>query len=223
MRILVVDDEADLLDAVARGLRREGYAVDTADGGAEAIEKATFIPYDLICLDLTMPGIDGLEVCSTLRADPPGEVPPRILMLTARDTVEDRIRGLDVGADDYLVKPFAPSELIARLRAIVRRREGRSAGATVVGSLVCDWNTGRVQVNDRDLSLRPREWAALRVLASRPGQVVDRELLAAEVFPQDEAPSLNALEIHVGRLRRKLQPDGPAVTNIRGRGYRLDP
>ena len=100
MRILVGDDEADLLDAVARGLRREGYAVDTADGGAEAIEKATFIPYDLICLDLTMPGIDGLEVCSTLRADPPGEVPPRILMLTARDTVEDRIRGLDVGADD---------------------------------------------------------------------------------------------------------------------------
>ncbi|MBA4787046.1 MAG: response regulator transcription factor, partial [Brevundimonas sp.] len=146
-----------------------------------------------------------------------------VLMLTARDALGDRVAGLDFGADDYLVKPFAPSELIARLRAIVRRRQGRAAGAAIVGSLVCDWDAGRAQVNDRELSLRPREWAALRVLASRAGQVVDRELLAAEVFPQDEAPSLNALEIHVGRLRRQLQPDGPAVTNIRGRGYRLDP
>ena len=117
MRILVVDDEADLLDAVARGLRREGYAVDTATDGVEALAKASYTPYDLICLDLTMPGIDGLEVCSTLRADPTGEFPPRILMLTARDTVEDRIRGLDVGADDYLVKPFAFDELSARIRS----------------------------------------------------------------------------------------------------------
>ena len=100
MRILVVDDEVDLLDAVARGLRREGYAVDTAEGGSEAIEKATFIPYDLICLDLTMPGIDGLEVCSTLRADPPGEGEPTLKMLTARVNLADRKTGVGVGADD---------------------------------------------------------------------------------------------------------------------------
>ena len=117
MRILVVDDEADLLDALSRGLRREGYAVDTADNGEEALAKASWTPYDLICLDLTMPGIDGLEVCERLRADPPDEVVPRILMLTARDTLEDRIRGLDVGADDYLVKPFAFDELSARIRS----------------------------------------------------------------------------------------------------------
>jgi two-component system response regulator TctD len=133
------------------------------------------------------------------------------------------VAGLDLGADDYLVKPFAPTELIARVKAIVRRRETRLPGAVAIGAMTCDWATGRVQVGDRELSLRPREWAALMALASRPGQVIDRELLAAEVFTGEETPSLNALEIHIGRLRRKLQPDGPGITNIRGRGYRLDP
>ena len=115
MRILLVDDEADLVDAIARGLRRNGYAVDTALDGDEALAKATWTPYDLICLDITMPGLDGFEVCRSLRQNPPEGVAPRILMLTARDTVEERIRGLDVGADDYLVKPFAFDELAARV------------------------------------------------------------------------------------------------------------
>jgi len=220
MRILVVEDDKALQHSLEASLHAAGFESRSTESGEQALHLEEAEVFDAAVLDIGLPDIDGFEVLKTLRQR--GSSTP-VLMLTARDALGDRVAGLDFGADDYLVKPFAPSELIARLRAIVRRREGRSAGATVVGSLVCDWNTGRVQVNDRDLSLRPREWAALRVLASRPGQVVDRELLAAEVFPQDEAPSLNALEIHVGRLRRKLQPDGPAVTNIRGRGYRLDP
>ena len=138
MRILVVDDEADLLDALSRGLRREGYAVDTANDGEEALAKASWTPYDLICLDLTMQGIDGLEVCARLRAEPPGGVTPRILMLTARDTLEDRIRGLDVGADDYLVKPFAFDELTARIRTLLRRDSGGSGAVLEVGDVVVD-------------------------------------------------------------------------------------
>lgn len=220
MRILVVEDDKALQHSLEAILLAVGFELRSTDSGDQALHLEATERFDAAVLDIGLPDIDGFEVLKAFRRR--GSQTP-VLMLTARDALGDRVAGLDFGADDYLVKPFAPSELIARLRAIVRRRQGRAAGAAIVGSLVCDWDAGRAQVNDRELSLRPREWAALRVLASRAGQVVDRELLAAEVFPQDEAPSLNALEIHVGRLRRQLQPDGPAVTNIRGRGYRLDP
>jgi len=220
MRILVVEDDKALRHSLEATLHEAGFESHCIDNGEQALQREGAEVFDAAILDIGLPDIDGFEVLRTLRRR--GSSTP-VLMLTARDALGDRVAGLDLGADDYLVKPFAPSELVARLRAIVRRRQGQAAGAVVVGTLFCDWRTGRAQVNDRDLALRPREWAALRVLASRPGQVVDRDLLAAEVFPQDEAPSVNALEIHVGRLRRKLQPDGPAVTNIRGRGYRLDP
>ncbi|MCC4292987.1 MAG: response regulator transcription factor [Pseudomonadota bacterium] len=220
MKILVVEDDKALRHSLEASLLAVGFELRSTDSGDQALHLEATERFDAAVLDIGLPDIDGFEVLKAFRRR--GSQTP-VLMLTARDALGDRVAGLDFGADDYLVKPFAPSELIARLRAIVRRRQGRAAGAAIVGSLVCDWDAGRAQVNDRELSLRPREWAALRVLASRAGQVVDRELLAAEVFPQDEAPSLNALEIHVGRLRRQLQPDGPAVTNIRGRGYRLDP
>lgn len=220
MRILVVEDDKALRHSLEASLHEAGFEASCINSGEQALQLERAEVFDAAILDIGLPDIDGFEVLRTLRRR--GSSTP-VLMLTARDALGDRVAGLDLGADDYLVKPFAPSELVARLRAIVRRRQGQAAGAVVVGTLFCDWRTGRALVNDRDLALRPREWAALRVLASRPGQVVDRDLLAAEVFPQDEAPSLNALEIHVGRLRRKLQPDGPAVTNIRGRGYRLDP
>jgi DNA-binding response OmpR family regulator len=220
MRILVVEDDKALQHSLEASLLAVGFELRSTDSGDQALHLEATERFDAAVLDIGLPDIDGFEVLKAFRRR--GSQTP-VLMLTARDALGDRVAGLDFGADDYLVKPFAPSELIARLRAIVRRRQGRAAGAAIVGSLVCDWDAGRAQVNDRELSLRPREWAALRVLASRAGQVVDRELLAAEVFPQDEAPSLNALEIHVGRLRRQLQPDGPAVTNIRGRGCRLDP
>ncbi|MFN7127920.1 MAG: response regulator transcription factor [Brevundimonas sp.] len=220
MRILVVEDDKALRHSLEASLHDAGFDARCVESGEQALQLESAEVFDAAILDIGLPDIDGFEVLRTLRLR--GSSTP-VLMLTARDGLGDRVAGLDLGADDYLVKPFAPSELVARLRAIVRRRQGQAAGAVVIGTLFCDWRTGRAHVNDRDLALRPREWAALRVLASRPGQVVDRDLLAAEVFPQDEAPSLNALEIHVGRLRRKLQPDGPAVTNIRGRGYRLDP
>lgn len=220
MRILVVEDDKALRHSLEASLLEAGFEPSCIDSGEQALQMEGAGGFDAAILDIGLPDIDGFAVLATLRRR--GSFTP-ILMLTARDALGDRVAGLDLGADDYLVKPFAPSELVARLRAIVRRREGQAAGAVVVGTLFCDWRTGRAQVNERDLNLRPREWAALRVLASRPGQVVDRDLLAAEVFPNDEAPSVNALEIHVGRLRRKLQPDGPAVNNIRGRGYRLDP
>ena len=220
MRILVVEDDKALRHSLEASLHAAGFEACSTGSGQDALDLEQANAFDAAILDVGLPDVDGFEVLRTLRRR--GSTTP-ILMLTARDALGDRVAGLDFGADDYLVKPFAPVELIARLRAVVRRRQGQAAGAVVIGALVCDWGTGRASVNDRELPLRPREWAALRVLASRPGQVVDRDLLAAEVFPQDEAPSLNALEIHVGRLRRKLQPDGPAVTNIRGRGYRLDP
>lgn len=220
MRILVVEDDKALRHSLEASLYAAGFEACCTGSGQDALDLEPANAFDAAILDVGLPDIDGFEVLRTLRRR--GSTTP-ILMLTARDALGDRVAGLDFGADDYLIKPFAPTELIARLRAVVRRRQGQAAGAVVIGALVCDWAAGRVTVDERELSLRPREWAALRVLASRPGQVVDRDLLAAEVFPQDEAPSLNALEIHVGRLRRKLQPDGPAVTNIRGRGYRLDP
>lgn len=220
MRILVVEDDKALRHSLETSLQDAGFEARATGSGLDALALDGGQAFDAAVLDIGLPDVDGFEVLKTLRQR--GSATP-ILMLTARDGLGDRVAGLDLGADDYLVKPFEPAELIARLRAIVRRREGRAAGAVVIGALVCDWAAGRVSINDRELDLRPREWAALRLLASRPGQVVDRDMMAAEVFPQDEAPSLNALEIHVGRLRRKLQPDGPTVINIRGRGYRLDP
>lgn len=220
MRILVVDDEVDLLDAVARGLRREGYAVDTAEGGSEAIEKATFIPYDLICLDLTMPGIDGLEVCSTLRADPPGEVPPRILMLTARDTVEDRIRGLDVGADDYLVKPFDLDELRARVAAVSRRYAGNPNPTLRLGDLEIDKVARRIRRGDEEIELTRREWAVLDLLTQRPGAIVSKDRLEEALYDFEAEVESNTVEVHISRLRKKLGRD--TIRTLRGVGYRVE-
>ena len=182
MRILVVDDEVDLTEAIARGLRRQGYAVDTAINGEEAIEKSSYTAYDLVCLDLTMPDIDGLEVCKILRKDPPEGIIPRILMLTARDTIEERIAGLDVGADDYLVKPFAFDELAARIRSLLRRDGGRSGAVLQVGPLMMDTARHIVTRDDRTLDLTAKEFAVLRYLMSRPGEVVSQEDLLEHVW-----------------------------------------
>ncbi|HCW01509.1 MAG: response regulator transcription factor [Acidimicrobiales bacterium] len=223
MRILVVDDEADLLDALSRGLRREGYAVDTADNGEEALAKASWTPYDLICLDLTMPGIDGLEVCERLRADPPDEVVPRILMLTARDTLEDRIRGLDVGADDYLVKPFAFDELSARIRSLLRRDPGRSGAVLEVGDVVVDTARHHARRGGRDLALTAKEFAVLRYFMTRPGEVISQEQLLDHVWDEHADPFTNTVRVTVGTLRRKLTvgDEDPALETVVGSGYRL--
>jgi two-component system response regulator TctD len=220
MRVLVVEDDKALQHSLTASLRAAGLQSRCTHLGQEALDLEAVGQFDALVLDIGLPDIDGFEVLAALRNR--GSTTP-ILMLTARDAVSDRVAGLELGADDYLVKPFAPPELVARVRAIARRNRGQAGGAVTVGALTCDWDAGRARVGDRELDLRPREWAALRVLISRLGQVVERDMLAAEVFDQNETPSVNALEVHVGRLRRKMQPDGPTIANIRGRGYRLDP
>ena len=223
MRILVVDDEVDLTEAIARGLRRQGYAVDTAINGEEAIEKSSYTAYDLVCLDLTMPDIDGLEVCKILRKDPPEGIIPRILMLTARDTIEERIAGLDVGADDYLVKPFAFDELAARIRSLLRRDGGRSGAVLQVGPLIMDTARHIVTRDDRTLDLTAKEFAVLRYLMSRPGEVVSQEDLLEHVWDEYADPFTNTVRVTVGTLRRKVNSgqEDSILETVVGRGYRL--
>jgi DNA-binding response OmpR family regulator len=223
MRILVVDDEIDLTEAIARGLRRQGYAVDIANDGDEAIEKSSYTTYDLVCLDLTMPGIDGLEVCQILRENSPEGVIPRILMLTARDTIEERIAGLDVGADDYLVKPFAFDELAARIRSLLRRDGGRSGAVLQVGSLIMDTARHIVSRDDRVLNLTAKEFAVLRYLMSRPGDVISQEDLLEHVWDEHADPFTSTVRVTVGTLRRKVNLEGEEalLETVVGRGYRL--
>jgi len=223
VRILVVDDEVDLAEAVARGLRREGYAVDVATGGAEALDKAAYTVYDLVCLDITMPEVDGLEVCRRLREDPPGGVPPRVLMLTARDSVDDRILGLDTGADDYLVKPFAFGELTARVRSLLRREAARSTSVLRVGELELDTARHVARRGDRVLELTAKEFSLLRYFLTRPGEVVSQEELLEHVWDENADPFTNTVRVTVGTLRRKVTIDDevPLLETVIGSGYRL--
>ncbi len=223
MRILVVDDEVELAEAVGRGLRREGYAVDLAHDGEEALDKASLTPYDLVCLDVTMPGIDGLEVCRRLREDPPEGVPPRVLMLTARDGIDDRIAGLDHGADDYLVKPFAFGELTARVRSLLRREAARSTSTYLVADIELDDARHRARRGDRELDLTAKEFALLRYFMSHPDEVLSQEHLLEHVWDEHADPFTNTVRVTVGTLRRKLsEADEPqAIETVIGSGYRL--
>jgi DNA-binding response OmpR family regulator len=223
VRILVVDDEVDLAEAIARGLRREGYAVDLAHDGAEAVDKAMVTPYDVICLDLTMPGLDGLEVCRQLRQSAPHGAPARILMLTARDGVDDRVVGLDAGADDYLVKPFAFPELSARVRTLLRREASRTTAMLRVGDLELDTARHRASRSTRELDLTAKEFALLRYFMSRPGQVVSQEELLEHVWDENADPFTNTVRVTVGTLRRKVTVDDepPIIETVIGAGYKL--
>ena len=223
VRLLVVDDEPDLADAVARGLRREGYAVDVAYDGETALEKTSVNLYDLICLDLTMPGIDGLEVCARLREDPPEGEAPRVLMLTARDAVEDRIAGLDHGADDYLIKPFAFGELSARVRTLLRREASRSNSVLQVGDLTLDTARFEAKRGERTLDLTAKEFALLRYFLTRAGDVISQEELLEHVWDEFADPFTNTVRVTVGTLRRKIAIEGeaPLIETVIGKGYRL--
>lgn len=223
MRLLVVDDEVDLADAVARGLRREGYAVDVAYDGEEALEKARLAPYDLICLDITMPRMDGREVCRRLREDPPMGEAPRVLMLTARDSVEDRVAGLDDGADDYLVKPFAFPELNARVRTLLRRDEAPSSAVFRVGALELDDRRHEVCLSGMLVGLTAKEFALLRYFMTNPGEVISQEELLEHVWDENADPFTNTVRVTVGTLRRKLATAGSddLIETVVGRGYRL--
>jgi DNA-binding response OmpR family regulator len=226
MRVLVVDDEVDLAEAVAKGLRREGYAVDVAFDGEDALSKAALTPYDLVCLDRTMPGLDGIEVCRRLR-DPAllgDEDAPRVLMLTARDSLDDRVDGLDAGADDYLVKPFELRELAARVRALLRREGARSGAVLEVGRLRLDDVRREATRDGQVLELTAKELSLLRYFMAHVDEVLSQEHLLEHVWDEHTDPFTNTVRVTVGTLRRKLAAvrgdDGPIETLV-GQGYRL--
>ncbi len=222
MRILVVEDEVDLANAMATGLRREGYAVDLSGDGRDALDKLRIYDYDVVCLDLNLPGIDGREVARRARAEPgPGGSPPRILMVTARDAVEDRVEGLDDGADDYLVKPFDYRELSARVRAVLRRPAPDTAGVLSVGDLTLDAARHEARRADVPLDLTPKEFALLRYFMSRAGEVLSQEDLLEHVWDEHaDLFSSSRVRVAIMGLRRKLGEDHPLETVV-GRGYRL--
>jgi DNA-binding response OmpR family regulator len=221
--VLVVDDEVDLVEAVARGLRREGYAVDVASDGAEALQKATVTDYDLICLDVTMPGMDGREMCRKLRADMSVEVQPRVLMLTARDALEDRVAGLDDGADDYLVKPFHFAELAARVRSLLRRDTVPATAVYRVGDVELDDSRHLASRGYRELDLTAKEFALLRYFLAHADEVLSQEHLLEHVWDEHADPFTNTVRVTVGTLRRKLSAgdEPPFIDTVIGRGYRV--
>jgi len=227
VRLLVVDDEVDLAEAVATGLRREGHAVDVAHDGAEALERVRVDEYDLVLLDIVMPGgPDGLEVCRAIRAGAAAGAMPRVLMLTARDEVDDRVTGLDAGADDYLVKPFSFRELSARVRTLLRRDPSPSGAVLEVDDLRLDTARQRAWRGDVELDLTPKELSVLHWFMTRPGVVVSQEELLTHVWDANADPFTSTVRVTVGTLRRKLEAARPAapgpLATVIGRGYRLE-
>jgi DNA-binding response OmpR family regulator len=218
-RVLVVEDDEPIAQALQRSLRLEGYDVRLAPDGVAALDEAhAFLP-DLVILDLGLPRLDGIDVARQLRAD--GDVP--ILMLTARDALESRVEGLDSGADDYLVKPFERQELLARLRALLRRRPPRGSASLVVGDLTLNPDTHEVRRGERDIDLTQREFELLEYLMRNERIVVSRQRLLDEVWGYDPFSMTNTIEVFVSNLRRKLEAGGEPrlLHTIRGAGYVL--
>jgi two-component system, OmpR family, response regulator len=220
MRVLVVEDERKLADVLARGLREEGYAADVADRGEDALWMAASIPYDAIVLDVMLPGLDGFATCRRLRAD--GVWAP-VLFLTARDAVDSRIEGLDSGGDDYLIKPFSFAELLARLRALVRRAPVERPTALAVGDLRLDPAAHRAYRGDRELPLSSKEFALLEAFMRRPGQVLSRLQLLESAWDLGFESRSNIVDVYVRYLRAKIdQPFGvDSIETVRRVGYRL--
>jgi DNA-binding response OmpR family regulator len=218
-RVLVVEDDEEIADVLRRSLRHEGYEVRTSGDGIDALDVAAgFVP-DLVVLDLGLPRLDGVEVCRRLRED--GDVP--ILMLTARAETEDRVDGLDSGADDYLVKPFERQELLARIRALLRRRPPRGAASLEVADLTLNPDTREVKRGERELELTNREFELLEYLMRNERLVVSRERLLDEVWGYDPMAATNTIDVFVSNLRRKLEAGGESrlLHTKRGAGYVL--
>ncbi len=221
MRILLAEDDRQLLTSITRGLREAGHEVDEATTGTRALALAQAPEYDVIVLDVLLPGSTGLEVCHAIRER--GDPVP-ILMLTALDAIEHRIAGLDAGADDYLTKPFDFGELLARLRAITRRHGERAPSRLTIGDLVVDNERHTVTRAGRDIALTAREFALLRVLASNAGRIVTRVELMEQVWDDSRGGYSNIIDVYASRLRRKID-DGETValvSTIRGVGLRLE-
>ena len=220
MRILLVEDEPSAASMLAKGLREEAYAVDIAADGETALSQATVNDYDVIVLDVVLPGMDGFKVCRELRAN--GLTVP-VLMLTARDAVEDRVEGLDSGADDYLPKPFDFDELLARVRALLRRKPALYPEVITVGDLAIHTRTRQVTRAGRSIDLTAKEYALLEYLARRAGEVVSRADISEHVWDESYDPFSKVIEVFIQRLRRKVD-EGHALKLIhtrRGEGYVL--
>ncbi len=220
MRVLLVEDYPPIQKAVAKGLREAGFAVDATGDGEEGLWYAGNNGYDVIVLDIMLPGMDGLSVLRRLRAE--GQA-VHVLLLTARDTVQDRVIGLDSGADDYLIKPFAMDELIARVRALARRTYSAKNPSLTVGDLRIDTIAQRVSRGALEVTLTSREYALLEYLALRSGEVVSRTEIWEHLYEfQSEADS-NVVDVYIGYLRKKLERPGlpPLIHTVRGRGYSL--
>jgi two-component system response regulator QseB len=216
MRLLLVEDDSMIGVAAQQGLRQDGHAVDWIRDGVQAEAAIATTPYDLVLLDIGLPRRDGLTVLRSMRAK---ERDLPVIVITARDSVSDRVAGLDAGADDYLVKPFDFDELAARIRAVVRRHAGRAQALVRVGDLSIDASTRRVTWKGRDVALSAREFAVLEALADRPGSIMSRARLEDRLYGWGEEIGSNAVEVHIHSLRRKL--DTALIRNVRGLGYTL--
>jgi two-component system, OmpR family, response regulator len=217
MRLLVVEDDVDLVRSLRKALDEEQFAVDIALDGDDALHQMTEIPYDAIILDLMLPRRDGWSLLHALRQA--GKRTP-VLILTARDAIEERVRGLDLGADDYLLKPFALSELMARVRALIRRASTDPSPTVVLGDVRVDTAARRVTRGEDVVELTPREYAVLELLARRRGTLVTRTMIWEHIYDEAEQLLSNAIDVHVSALRRKLGQD--LIVTRRGQGYIID-
>jgi two-component system OmpR family response regulator len=216
MRILVVEDEADLRTALVRALRDEGYAVDAASNGADGLFNAESTDYDAIVLDVMMPQMDGWEVLKRLRK---AKKTP-VLMLTARDQSRDRVKGLDTGADDYVVKPFDLPELLARLRALIRRSAGKTTNVIEIGDVAVDTAARTISLGGKPVELTAREYALVEFMALHRGEVVTRTQLYEHLFDENDSSLSNLLDVHVSNVRKKLGAE--FITTRRGHGYCIE-
>ena len=220
MRILVVEDEKKIADFIKRGLKEEGYAVDAAYDGEQGYFMATTQDYDLVILDLMLPKIDGLTLCRKLRGE---KVRSPVLMLTAKDTVKDKVSGLDAGADDYLTKPFAFEEFLARVRALLRKREAAAPTKLTVGDLTLDLVTHKVSREDKEIDLTAKEYALLEYLMRNAGSVVTRTMISEHVWDVNFDSFTNVIDVYVNYLRKKIDAGrkNKLIQTVRGRGYIL--
>ena len=216
MRVLIVEDDKALADGLLRTLRRSGYAVDHSVTGELALRACAEEHYDLIVLDISLPGIDGFEVLRQLRKN---RETGSVLILTAHDAEPDRVRGLDLGADDYVTKPFSLPEFEARVRALIRRSQAVRSPTLRLGTLTIDTAARRVQIDGEDLDLTPREWSVLEYLLTRTGQVISKEQMLQALCSWDDSLTHNAIEVYISRVRNKLQKAGIKIRTVRGFGY----
>jgi DNA-binding response OmpR family regulator len=220
MRLLLIEDYKPLQKSLSQGLQEAGFAVDVTGDGREGLWYATGNDYDVIILDIMLPGLDGLSILQKLRS---AGKQTHILLLTAKDSVNDRVKGLNLGADDYLVKPFAFEELLARIRAIIRRNYKDKNPVIHIGPVQIDTTTQRVRCGQNEISLTPREYALLEYLALRTGQVVSRTDIWEHVYDFHSSATSNVVDVYIGYLRKKMEEPGnpPLIHTIRGRGYLL--